>query len=60
MGINARTKKIYGVIITDEKSGDSPQLEKLIEQAYTNAKKSSNVETTKDTKVAADGAYDSN
>ena len=60
IGVDSRTKKIYGVVITDEKSGDSPQLEKLIEQTYRNAEKSPNVETTKDTKVAADGAYDSN
>ncbi len=40
VGVDTRTKKIYAVIITDDKCGDSPQFEELVEQAFTNAEKS--------------------
>ncbi len=51
VGVDAKTKKIYAVVITDDKCGDSPQFEELVEQAFANAEKSSNVETSTDTKV---------
>ena len=58
VGVDARTKKIYAVVITDDKCGDSPQFEELAEQAFANAEKSSNVNTPADPMIAADGAYD--
>ena len=58
VGVDARTKKIYAVAITDDKCGDSPQFEELAEQAFANAEKSSNVNTPADPRIAADGAYD--
>ena len=58
MGVDTKTKKIYAVVITDDKCGDSPQFEELVEQAFANAEKSPNVDTSADTGVAADGAYD--
>ena len=58
IGVDAKTKKIYAAVITDDKCGDSPQFEELVGQAFANAEKSPNVETSADTKVAADGAYD--
>ena len=58
MGVDARTKKIYAVAITDDKCGDSPQFEGLVEQALANAEKSPNADTSADTAAAGDGAYD--
>ena len=57
-GVDAKTKKIYAVVITDYKCGDSPQFEELVKQAFTNAEKSSNVSTPADAKITSDGAYD--
>ena len=42
VGVDARTKKIYAVAITDDKCGDSPQFEELVEQAFANAEESPN------------------
>ena len=58
VGVDAKTKKIYAVAITDDKCGDSPQFEELVGQALANAKKSPNSDTSAGTKAAADGAYD--
>ena len=58
VGVDARTKKIYAVAITDDKCGDSPQFEELVEQALANAEKSPNADTSADTAAAGDGAYD--
>ena len=58
VGVDTKTKKIYAVVITDDKCGDSPQFEELVEQAFANAEKSPNVDTSAATGVAADGAYD--
>ena len=58
VGVDARTKKIYAVAITDDKCGDSPQFEGLVEQALANAEKSPNADTSADTAAAGDGAYD--
>ena len=55
---DTKTKKIYAVVITDDKCGDSPQFEELVEQAFANAEKSPTTVTSADTAVAADGAYD--
>ena len=30
VGVDTRTKKIYAVVITDDKCGDSPQFEELV------------------------------
>ena len=58
VGVDTKTKKIYAVVITDDKCGDSPQSEELVEQAFANAEKSPTTVTSADTAVAADGAYD--
>ena len=58
IGVDAKTKKIYAVVITDDKCGDSPQFKELVEQAFANAEKTPNAVTSADTAVAADGAYD--
>ena len=58
VGVDARTKKIYAVAITDDKCGDSPQFKELVEQALANAEESPNASTSADTAVAGDGAYD--
>ena len=58
VGADTQTKKIYAVVITDEKCEDSPQFEELVEQAFANAEKAPNAVTSADTAVAADGAYD--
>ena len=58
VGVDTKTKKIYAVVITDDKCGDTPQFEGLVEQAFANAEKSSNVSTPADARIAADGAYD--
>ena len=36
VGVDTRTKKIYAVVITDDKCGDSPQFEELVGQAFAN------------------------
>ncbi len=58
VGVDAKTKKIYAVAITDDRCGDSPQFEELVEQAFANAEKSPSADTSAGTRVAADGAYD--
>ena len=58
VSVDTRTKKIYAVVITDDKCGDSPQFEELVGQAFANAEKSPNVGTFADAGIAADGAYD--
>ena len=58
VGVDAKTKKIYAVAITDDRCGDSPQFEELVEQAFANAEKSPSAYTSAGTRVAADGAYD--
>ena len=55
--MGARIKKIYAVVITDDKYGDFPQFEKLVEQVFANAEKSSNASTT-NSRITSDGAYD--
>ena len=57
IGVDARTKKIYVVVITNGKCGDTPQFEELAEQAFVNAEKSSNASTT-NSRITSDGAYD--
>ncbi len=58
VGVDAKTKKIYAVAITDDKCGDSPQFEELVEQAFANAEESPNAGTSAGTAAAGDGAYD--
>ena len=58
--VDSKTKKIYAVSITDEKSGDAPEFEKLLSEALYNIENSSNVEKSEELLVGADGAYDSN
>ena len=58
VGADAKTKKIYAVAITDDKCGDSPQFEGLVEQALANAERSPNAGTSAGTAAAGDGAYD--
>ena len=53
VGIDTRTKKIYAVVITDDKSGDSPQFEELLGQAFANAEKSPNAGTSADAGIEA-------
>ena len=36
VGVDAKTEKIYAMVITDGKCGDSPQFEKLVEQTFAN------------------------
>ena len=57
--IKGDAKKIYAVVITDDKCGDSPQFEELVQgQAFANAEKSPNAGTSADAGIAAGGAYD--
>ena len=58
VGVDAKTKKIYAVAITDDKCGDSPQFEGLVEQALANTERSPNAGTSAGTAAAGDGAYD--
>jgi len=58
--VDNNTKKIYAVFVTDEKSGDAPEFEKLLSEALYNIENSSNVEKSEELLVGADGAYDSN
>jgi len=58
--VDAKTKKIYAVSITDDKTGDAPEFEKLLSESLKNIKSSHNVKTSEQLFVGADGAYDSN
>ena len=57
VSVDAKTK-IYAVAITNDKCGDSPQFERLVEQALANAEKSPNADISTDMAAAGDGAYD--
>jgi len=58
--VEAKTKKIYAVSITDDSHGDAPEFKKLLSEAIQNIENSPNVEFSDDISVGADGAYDSN
>ena len=58
--VDSKTKKIYAVSITDEKSGDAPEFEKLLSEALYNIENSTNVTSSEELSVGCDGAYDSN
>lgn len=58
--VDAKTKKIYAVSVTDDSHGDAPEFKKLLSEAIYNIENSSNVEFSDDISVGADGAYDSN
>ncbi len=58
--VDSKTKKIYAVSITDDKSGDAPEFEKLLSEALYNIENSPNVQKSEEMIVGADGAYDSN
>ncbi len=59
--IDSKTKKIYAVSVTDDKTGDTPEFKKLLSEAIQNIKNSPNVVVPSDELcVSADGAYDSN
>ena len=58
--VDSKTKKIYAVSITDDKTGDAPEFKKLLEEALQNIKDSPNVIQSDKLSVGADGAYDSN
>ena len=58
--VDSKTKKIYAVSITDEKSGDAPEFKKLLSKALQNIKDSPNVEQSEELLVGCDGVYDSN
>ena len=55
---DAKTKKIYARVTTDDKCANSPQFEELAEQVFANAEKTLNVSTPTDTRIEANGAYD--
>lgn len=58
--VDAKTKKIYAVSVTDDSHGDAPEFKKLLSEAIQNIENSSNVKSSDDISVGADGAYDSN
>ena len=58
--VDAKTKKIYAVSVTDDKTGDAPEFEKLLSEALQNIENSQNVKIADELFVGADGAYDSN
>ncbi len=58
--VDAKTKKIYAVSITDDSCGDAPEFEKLLSESLKNIKSSHNVKTFEQLFVSADGAYDFN
>ena len=58
--VDSRTKKIYAVSITDEKSGDAPEFKKLLDEALQNIENSTNVTSSEELFIGCDGAYDSN
>ena len=58
--VDSNTKKIYAVSITDDKTGDAPEFEKLLSEALYNIESSPNVEKSEELVVGCDGAYDSN
>ena len=41
--VDSKTRKIYAVSITDEKSGDAPEFKKLLSEALHNIENSTNV-----------------
>ncbi len=41
--VDSKTRKIYAVSITDEKSGDAPEFKKLLSEALYNIENSINV-----------------
>ena len=41
--VDSKTRKIYAVSITDEKSGDAPEFKKLLSEALHNVENSTNV-----------------
>lgn len=58
--VDSKTKKIYAVSVTDDKKGDAPEFEKLLDEALQNIENSPNVEKSEELLVGCDGAYDSN
>ena len=60
MVVDARTKKIYAISVTDDRTGDAPQLKKLLDEALQNIDRSPNVKASEKLSVGADGAYDTN
>jgi len=58
--VDAKTKKIYAVSITDDSCANAPEFEKLLSESLKNIKSSHNVKTSEQLFVGADGAYDSN
>jgi hypothetical protein len=58
--VDSKTKKIYAVSITDDKTGDAPEFEKLLDEALQNIENSPNVIQSDELHIGADGAYDSN
>ena len=58
--VDSKTKKIYAVSITDDKTGDASEFKKLLDEALQNIKDSPNVIQSEKLSVGADGAYDSN
>ncbi len=55
--VDSKTRKIYAVSITDEKSGDAPEFKKLLSEALHNVENSVNVVVPADQLlVSADGA----
>jgi len=58
--IDAKTKKIYAISITNDSHGDAPEFKKLLSEALQNIDLSPNVKTSDDISVSANGAYDSN
>ncbi len=54
--VDSKTRKIYAVSITDEKSGDAPEFKKLLSEALHNVENSVNVVVPADQLlVSADG-----
>jgi len=58
--VDAKTKKIYAVSVTDDSHGDAPEFKKLLSEALQNIDLSPNVKISDNISVGADGAYDSN
>ncbi|MCJ8306726.1 MAG: hypothetical protein HRU07_06715 [Nitrosopumilus sp.] len=54
--VDSKTKKIYAVLITNEKSGDAPEFKKLLSEVLDNIENSPNVKKSEELKVGADGA----
>jgi hypothetical protein len=58
--VDSKTKKIYAVSITDDKTGDAPEFKKLLDEALQNIENAPNVILSDELSVGCDGAYDSN